>query len=271
MINPFNKPPFSTIKKKIENAFTDSQDAVYRQALASLLAFGLSTSAMASQPDIQSKDKKITSTESIAPDWRKELIAKKDSLAHEITAYEQDLLDRTSKGNPYETKKIADENGKSFVVKSFRVSAPEGRETGSRVDITYSENPTGESKPMAIAITEYDSKSGQQITLTDGAYNRGITGEANHFKTVDSRGGNEATIGFTDSDKDGQYNVLGTAHPVGEFETLRAYLNVQVLYDRCLKDVLHVPHPVKQAPVPEKQKTHPDPLKNGLLSQNIDN
>jgi hypothetical protein len=269
MNNLFNRPPFSTIKKKIENTFGDSQEAVYRTALSGLLALTLSGSALASNPESPAEKKDIAPTSETSK-WKKDLAAKCDSLSHEIVNYEQSLLDRAIKGTPYEVRDAIDGEGNKVVVKSFRVSAPEGRQTGTRVDITY-RNESGVEMPIAIAVTKYDSKSQQQITVVDGAYDRGIIGQANYIRVVDSQGKESAVVGFVDQNKDGLYEIVGTVQPVAQKQVLEAYVNAQVLYDRSLKDVLHVPQRMNTTPDQVPQKIQPQNLPEGMLSQNIDN
>lgn len=269
MINPFNRPPFSVIKKKIETVLGDSQDAAYRTALGGLLALTLSGSAMASNPESPAEKKDLAPTAETSK-WKKELAAKCDSLSHEIASYEQAILDRAIKGKPYEVRDAVDGEGNSVVVKSFRISAPEGLQTGSRVEITY-RNDSGSETPIAIAVTKYDSKSQQRITVIDGAYDRGIVGQANYVRVVDSQGKESASIGFVDQDKDGSYEMVGTAQPAARKQVLEAYVNAQVLYDRSLKDVLHVPQRMNTTPDQVPQKIQPQNLPEGMLSQNIDN
>lgn len=270
MNNLFNRPPFSTIKKKIENVFGDSQETAYRAALSTFLALSLSTSSMASNPEISSSEKKDAVPGITNPDWRKNLAIKKDSLSHEIVQYEQVLLDRVVKGTPYETKKSINEKGLVTVVKSFRVSPSENHQSGSRVDVTY-QTDSGLEKPVAIAVTEYDTKSQQQITVMDGAYDKGITGEANYIKIIDSKGKDAASVGFIDENGDGLYEMVGTVQPAGEHQILEAYVKAQILYDYSLKNVLHISRPKPVSPDTAPQKIQPEPIQNNLLSQNIDN
>ena len=258
MMNLSNRPPFKQIKNTLETVFNKSkqeahniivevlQSSAGKAAFVALIALTLSNEAMATAPD--------ATEHRLLSDKRMELSNKVDSLSQEISGYETTMIERASKGHPYEVKKVMGDHGNTVTVKSFRLKGIEGLTTGTKVDITYEVKDTsGVEQAVKIEVTKFSNKEGskEEATVTDGAYDSGINGKANHIRFVNSQGVESANLGFmkdASQDSTGQtsdfYTVIGVDTPIGEMQTLKAYLNAQIAYDALLKESLHIEKPI---------------------------